>query len=52
MNNSKFIDTLVDKGLTLSIEDCPKTDEEKRKMCTVPYASVVGSLCMPYVYKA
>ena len=31
-------------GHTLSLEDCPKSEKEKREMARVPYASAVGSL--------
>ena len=41
---SKPVDTPVEKGLTLSLEQCPTTDDEKQKMSNVPYASTVGSL--------
>ena len=44
MQDSKPMDTLVDKSLSLSRDMCPKTLEEKEKMSRVPYASVVGSL--------
>ena len=44
MHYSKPVDTPVDKGLNLSLEQCPMTDDEKQKMSNVPYASVVGSL--------
>ena len=44
MQDSKLIDTPVDKSLSLSSDMCPKTLEEKEKMSRVPYASVVGSL--------
>jgi len=44
MHYSKPIDTLVEKGLILSLERCPTTDDEKQKMSNVPYASAVGSL--------
>jgi len=44
MQDSKPIDTPVDKSLSLSCDMCPKTLEEKEKMSRVPYASVVGSL--------
>ena len=36
------MDTLVDKSLSLSLDMCPKTPEEKKSR--VPYASAVGSL--------
>ena len=41
---SKPVDTPVEKGLTLSLDQCPKTDKEKEAMSNVPYASAVGSL--------
>jgi len=44
MHHSKPVDTPVEKGLTLSLDKCPKTDQEKEKMKNVPYASSVGSL--------
>jgi len=44
MHHSKPVDTLVEKGLTLSLDQCPKTDQEKEKMKDVPYASAVRSL--------
>jgi len=44
MHYSKLVDTLVEKDLTLSLEQCLKTDKEKERMNNVPSASVVGSL--------
>ena len=44
MHNSKPIDTPIEKGHTLSLEDCPKLEKEKREMARVPYASAVGSM--------
>jgi len=44
MHYSKPIDTLVEKGLTLSLDQCPKTDKEKERESNVPYASTIGSL--------
>ena len=44
MHHSKPVHTLVEKGLTLSLDQCPKTDQEKEKMKNAPYASVVGRL--------
>ena len=44
MHNSKPIDTPIEKGHTLSLEDCPKSEKEKKEMARVPYASAVGSL--------
>ena len=40
MHYSKLVDTPVKKGLTLSLDQCPKTDKEKERMS----ASAVGSL--------
>ena len=44
MQDSKPMDTPVDKSLSLSRDMCPKTPEEKEKMSIVPYASAVDSL--------
>ena len=44
MQDSKLMDTSVDKSLSFSRDMCLKTPEEKKKMSKVPYASVVGSL--------
>ena len=44
MQDTKPMDTYVDKSLSLSRDMCPKTLEEKEKMSKVPYASAVGSL--------
>ena len=44
MQDSKPMDTSVDKSLSLSRDMCPKTLEETEKKSRVPYASVVGSL--------
>jgi hypothetical protein len=44
MHNSKPVDTPIEKGYTLSLDNCPKSDEEKIKMARVPYANAVGSL--------
>jgi len=38
------MDTPVEKDLTLSIDQCPKTDKEKERMSNVTYASAIGSL--------
>ena len=42
--NSKPVDTLVKKGLTLSLDQCPKTEDKMEIMNNVPNASVIGSL--------
>ena len=44
MHNSKPIDTPIEKGHTLSLDDCPKSKKEKRERTRVPYASAIGSL--------
>ena len=44
MQDSKPMDTSVDKSLSLSRDMCPKISEEKKKMSKILYASVVGSL--------
>lgn len=50
MHYSKPIDTLIEKGRNLSIDSCPKIDEEKKQMAKVPYASAVGSLMYAMMY--
>jgi len=44
IQDSKPMDTPVDKLLSLSCDMCPKTLEEKKKMSRIPYASAIGSL--------
>ena len=44
MQDSKSMDTSVDKSLSLSRDMCPKIPKKKEKMFRVLYASVVGSL--------
>ena len=44
MQDSKLIDTFVDKSLSLSSDMCPKTLDKKEKMLSVPYASAIGNL--------
>jgi len=44
MHYSKHVDTAVEKGLTLSLEQCPTIEDDKQKMSNVPYASAIGSL--------
>eukprot|EP00253_Pinus_taeda_P021875 PITA_21875 len=43
-HDSKPIKVPILVGVSLSIEQCPKTQEEEEDMSYVPYASVVGSL--------
>eukprot|EP00253_Pinus_taeda_P015922 PITA_15922 len=40
----KYKAPLVEKGVKLSVEHCPKTQEDEEDMSRVPYASEVGSL--------
>lgn len=44
MQNCKPIDTPITKNDALSLDMCPKTQEEKDYMARVPYASAIGSL--------
>jgi len=44
MHYSKPIDTPVEKGLTLSLDQSPKIDQEKEKIKHIPYASALGAL--------
>ena len=44
MHYSKPVDTPVKKGLTLSLDQCPKTNQEKEKMKDVPYTNTAWSL--------
>ena len=44
MQDSKLVKVPISVGVNLSIEQCPKTQEEEEDMSCVPYASAVGSL--------
>eukprot|EP00253_Pinus_taeda_P003960 PITA_03960 len=44
MQDSKPVRVPIPIGVRLSVEQCPKTQEEEEGMSHVPYASVVGSL--------
>ena len=44
MHDYKPMDTPVEKNLSLSLDMCPKTPNEKEQMSKVLYTSVVGSL--------
>lgn len=44
LHNCKPVDTPMAKGSYLSMNQCPKSEEEKQRMARVPYASAVGSL--------
>jgi len=47
---SKPVETPVEKDLTLNLDQCPKTNQEKEKMKNVVYASVVGSPIYAMLY--
>ena len=44
MQGYKPIDTPIGKSDTLSLDMCPKTQEEKEKMAWVPYSSTIKCL--------
>ena len=44
MQDSKPVNVLIPVGTKMSVEQCPKTQEEEEDMSRVPYASVVDSL--------
>eukprot|EP00253_Pinus_taeda_P014965 PITA_14965 len=44
MQDSKPVKVPIPVGVSLSAEQCPKTQEEEEDMSRVPYASAVGSL--------
>eukprot|EP00253_Pinus_taeda_P025131 PITA_25131 len=44
MQDSKPVKVPIPVGVKLSVEKCPKTQEEEEDMSCVPYASEVGSL--------
>ena len=44
MENSKPIDTPVEKGSALCLDQCPKTDEKKECMSTMPYAEAIVNI--------
>ena len=50
LQESKPIKVSIDVGVNLSIEQCPKTQEEEEDMSRVPYASAIGSLMYAIVY--
>ena len=43
MHDCKYMDTLIEKNLSLSLDMCPKMPNEKEQMSIVPYSSTVGS---------
>eukprot|EP00253_Pinus_taeda_P014861 PITA_14861 len=46
MQDSKSVKVPIPLGVRLSVEQCPKTQEEEEDMSRVPYASAVGSLIL------
>ena len=44
MHDCKPMDTPVERNLSLSLDMCPKSPEEKRQMSKIPYSSVVEHL--------
>ena len=44
MHDCKPMDTLVERNLSLSLNMCPKSPEEKEQISKVPYSSAIGSL--------
>eukprot|EP00253_Pinus_taeda_P005362 PITA_05362 len=42
--DSKLVNVPIPVGVKLSVEPCPKTQEEEENMSRVPYVSAVGSL--------
>jgi len=44
MQDSKSVKVPIPIGIKLSVEQCPKTQEEEEDISRVPYASTVGSL--------
>jgi len=44
VHNWKPIHNLIAKCLTLNLDPCPKTDDDKEKMSNIRFASVIGSL--------
>ena len=50
MHNSKFISTLVEKNHHLSLQDSPKTLEERQYMACIPYSNTVECLMYAMFY--
>ena len=44
MQDSKLAKVTIPVGVRLSVEQCPKTQEEEEDMSRVPYACAVGNL--------
>ena len=41
---------LIEIGVTLSTEDCPKTHEVREYVTRVPYASIVGAIVYDMIF--
>jgi hypothetical protein len=50
MQECKLVKVPILVGVKLSVDQCPKTQEEEEDMSRVPYASIVGSLMYEMVY--
>jgi len=50
MQENKLVKVPIPLGVKLSIEQCPKTQEEEEDMSCVPYATVVSSLMYAMIY--
>ena len=46
MANIKLNDTPIAKRQSLSLDMCPKTPQEKKRMTRVPYANAIGASCI------
>ena len=44
MHDCKPMDTPIERNLSLSLDMCPKSPEEKEQMSKVPYSNAIGSL--------
>ena len=44
MHYSKPVNTLIEMGLTLILDQCPNTDDEKEQMRHITFDGVIGSL--------
>ena len=44
MHDCKLMDTLVERNLSLNLDMCPKSVEEKEQMSKVSYSSAIQSL--------
>ena len=44
MHDYKPMDTPIERNLSLNLDMCPKSPEEKEQMSKVPYSSAIGSM--------